>query len=150
MFDFCKDADEGTWSAWMPNRLLEKRGSTHSSDPASTQGLQAARPRPRESQSNRAIQARTSTNWAYLFQQLVRHFLSLELLEELLTKLLEAGKRPLCRQLGAVHLLLVVTVHGDVEVEARGGLSSCSDIINSNQISSYVASSIHRSCSICL
>ena len=64
-----------------------------------------------------------------LFKKLIWHFLPPEFLEELLTKLLEAGERPLCRQLGAVHLLLVVTVHGDVEVKARGGFSSCSDII---------------------
>ena len=67
-----------------------------------------------------------------LFKKLIRHFLPPEFLEELLAKLLEAGERPLCRQLGAVHLLLVVTVHGNVEVKARGGLSSCSDIINLN------------------
>ena len=40
--DFSRFVVEGTWRAWMPNRLLEKRGTTLSSDPASTQGLQAA------------------------------------------------------------------------------------------------------------
>ena len=60
-----------------------------------------------------------------LFQQLVRHLLALQLLEELLPELLQAGERPLGRQLGAADLLLGVAVQRDVEVEAGRWFGTC-------------------------
>ena len=59
------------------------------------------------------------------FQQLVGHFLGLQLLEELLAKLLEAGEPELGGQLGAAEVLRPAAVQGDVEVESGRRLRGC-------------------------
>ena len=70
--------------------------------------------------------SKSCSGWAtYSLQQLVRHLLPLELLEELLAKLLKVGEGPLRRQLSAFQVFLAVTVQGNVEVEPRRWLSNC-------------------------
>ena len=59
------------------------------------------------------------------FQKLVWHLLGVQLLEELLSELLEAGEPELGGQLGAAEVLRPAAVQGDVEVEPGRRLRGC-------------------------